>query len=79
MSQAAHSLSDSSPSLSDAIKQVSAAESEDLHVSCLNCLTLAFDDYRWIQDSGLGLLANSRNTLITGGIFVVSFFFLRAV
>ena len=75
MSQAAHSLSDSSPSLSDAIKQVSAAESEDLHVSCLNRLTLAFDDYRWIQDSGLGLLANSRNTLITGGIFVVSFFF----
>ena len=71
MSLATHSpLSSSSP---DAVLHVSAGESkQDLSVSCLNCLPLAFDDNCRIQESGSGLLANSRNTVITGGIFVVS-------
>jgi hypothetical protein len=72
MSSATHSAS--SPLLPDAIMQVSAEGTEkNLSVSCLSRFLLAFDDNRQIQDSGLGLLANSRNTLITGGIFVVSF------
>ena len=39
---------------------------------CWNYLPLAFADNRQIQDSGSGLFAYARNTLITGGTFVVS-------
>jgi hypothetical protein len=63
----------SSPSLPDAIIQVSRESEQNLSVSCFNRLPLHSDDKCRIQDSGCpGLLANSRNTLITGGTFVVS-------
>ena len=45
------------------------------NVSCLNRLPLVFADNCQVQNSGLGLLANAQNILITGGtIVVVSFF-----
>ena len=61
-----------SPPLPDAI-QVSRQSEQNLSVSCLNCLPLAFADNRQIQDSSSGLFANARNILVTGGTFVVSF------
>ena len=67
MSLATHSPL--SPSLPDVIMQ---APWEDLSVSCLNCLPLAFADNRQIRDSGSGFFANAQNVLITGGTFVVS-------
>ena len=60
-----------SPSLPDAIMQVSESE-QNLTVSCLNCLPLAFTDNHQIQDSGSALFANAQNILITGGTFIVS-------
>ena len=69
MSLATHSPL--SPSLPDAIMQVPRESEQDLFVSCLNCLPLAFADNHQIRDSGLGFFANAQNVLITGGTFVV--------
>ena len=70
MSLAAHSPL--LPLLSDAIMQVSESE-QNLSVSCLNYLPLAFTDNCQIHDSGSALFANAQDILITGGTFVVSF------
>ena len=43
---------------------------QNLSVSSLNRLRLAFADNRQIQNSGLGVFANAQNVLITGGTFV---------
>ena len=56
-----------SPLFPDAI---SRELEQNLSVSCLNRLRLAFADNRQIRDSGSGLFANAQNVLITGGIFV---------
>ena len=61
-----------SPLLPDAIMQVSRESDQNIPVSCLNCLPLAFADNHQIQDSDSGLFANAQNVLITGGMFVVS-------
>ena len=67
MSLASHNLS--SPALPDAM-QISRESEQNLSVSCLNRLPLAFADNCRIQGSGSGFFANARNTLITGGTFV---------
>ena len=59
-----------SPSLPDAMMQVSTESDRDISVSCLYCLPLGFADNYQIQDSGSGFFVNARNTLITGGTFV---------
>ena len=59
------------PLLPDAIMQVSKSE-QNLSVSYLNSLPLAFADNRQIQDSGAALFANARNALITGSTSRVS-------
>ena len=64
------SLATHSP-LPDAIMQVSAESEQNVSVSCLNHLPLSFADNRQIQDTGMGLLANPQNMLITGGTFVL--------
>ena len=69
MSLATHSSL--SPSLPDDIMQVSGESEQDLSVSCLNCLPLAFADNCQIQDSGSSLFANAQNVLIPGGTFIV--------
>ena len=51
--------------------QVSTESEQDLSVSCLNHLPLAFADNCQIRESGLGLFANSQNVLITGGTYIV--------
>ena len=60
------------PSLPDAIMQVSTELEQNLSVSCLNRLPLAFADNRQIQDPGSGFFGNAQYILITGGTFVVS-------
>ena len=56
-----------SPPLPDhATMQASRESEQDLSVSCLSCFLLAFADNCQIQDSGLGLLANAQNVLVTG-------------
>ena len=64
------SLATHSP-LPDAIMQVFAESEQNVSVSCLNHLPLSFADNRQIQDTGMGLLANPQNMLITGGTFVL--------
>ena len=59
-----------SPSLPNAIMQVSTESEKNLSVSCLNRLPLAFANNYQIQDFGSGLFSNVQNILITGGIFV---------
>ena len=69
MSLAAHGpLSPSSP---DAVMQVPTESEQNLSVSCLSRLPLAFADNHQNQDSGSNLLANAQNVLITGGTFIV--------
>ena len=64
------SLTTHSPLVPDATMQ---RESEqNLSVSCLNCLPLAFADNYQIQDSGSSLFPNFPSILITGGTFTVS-------
>ena len=74
MSLATHSPL--SPSLPDAMMQVSGESEQSLSVSCLNPLAWLLLTIAWlIQDSGLAssaLFANIQNLLITGGTFVVS-------
>ena len=60
------------PLLPDAIMQVPRESEQDLSVSYLNCLPLAFADNFQIRDSGSGFFANAQNVLVTGGTFVVS-------
>jgi hypothetical protein len=60
-----------SPSLTDAIMQVSESE-QNLSVNYLNRLPSAFADNHLIQDSGSAIFANAQNVLITGGTFVGS-------
>ena len=69
------------PSAPDAITQVSTESEQNLSVSCLNHMLLAFTDDRQIQDSGSGFFANAQNILIADGTFqvVVSLSFLWAV
>jgi hypothetical protein len=69
MSLATHSPL--SPLLPDAIMQLSTELDQHLSVNCLNRLPSAFVYNCQIQDSDLGLFANARNILITGGTFVV--------
>jgi hypothetical protein len=66
------SLATHSPLLPDAIMRASTESEQNLSVSCLNCLPLAFTENCQIQDSGSGqgLFVNAENVLITGGIFV---------
>ena len=71
MSLATHSPS--SPLLPDAVMQVFRESEQNISVSCLNHLPLAFADNRHIQDSGLGPISKAQNVLITGGV-IVSFF-----
>ena len=59
------------PLLPDAIMQVPRELEQDLSVSCLNCLPLAFADNCQIRDSDSGFFADAQNVLITGGTFVV--------
>ena len=61
------------PSVPDAITQASTESEENISVSCLNDILLAFTYDRQVQDSGSGFFANAQNILITGGTFVVSF------
>ena len=61
-----------SPSVPDAITQVSTESEQNISVSCLIHMLLAFADDCQIQDSGSGFFANAQNILITGGTFVVS-------
>ena len=70
MSMATHSPL--SPLLPDTIMQVSTKSDQNLSVSCLNHLPQEFADICQIQDSGSGFFVNARNTIITGGNFVVS-------
>ena len=59
------------PSLPDATTQASTESEQKLSVSCLNRFPSNFADNCQIQDSGLGLLGNPQNVLVTGGTFVV--------
>jgi hypothetical protein len=53
--------------------QVSTESEQNLSVSSLNRLPLAFTDNHQIQNySGSGLVVNARNILITGSTFIVS-------
>ena len=63
-----------SPSLPDAIMQVSTEPEQNQRVSVryLNRFPLTFAEVPWIQESGLGFFAYAHNTLITGGTFIVS-------
>ena len=70
MSLATHSPL--SPSLPNAIMQVSTESEQTFSVSYLNYLPLVFTDR--FQDSGSGLFANAQNILITGGTFIVGLF-----
>ena len=60
-----------SPSLPDAIMQVSTESEQNLSVSCLNRLPLVFTDNCWNQGSGSGFFANAQNIVINDGTFVV--------
>ena len=68
MSLATHSPL--SPSLPDAIVQISRESEQNLSVSYLYCLPLAFADNHQIQDPGSGLFPNAQNILITDSIIV---------
>jgi hypothetical protein len=50
---------------------VSRESEQNLSVSCLNRLRLAFANNRQIQNSGSGSFANSQGIVITGGTYVV--------
>ena len=58
-----------SPSLPDAIRQVSPESEQDLSVSCLNHSLLAFADNCQIQDSGSGIFEDPRGVLVAGGTY----------
>ena len=60
------------PLVPDAITQVSTELEQNLTVSCLNHMLLAFTDDFQIQDSGSGFFTNAQNIHINGGTFVVS-------
>ena len=60
-----------SPTLPDAVMQVSTESEQNHSVSYLNCLPLDFADNCQIRDSVSGLFGNVQNVLIPGGNFVV--------
>ena len=60
-----------SPTLPDAVMQVSTESEQNHSVSYLNCLPLDFADNCQIRDSVSGLFGNVQNVLISGGNFVV--------